>query len=200
MARKERLHLQVGLSEEMTGEIASKYLSARVRARKARTQITELKEGGSSVTGVKQILGAASECFRKIFGRDRRTDFTSWNFSPTRCLGKEAAKALTVEWTEQEIKATFAAMAKNKSPGGDGLPKELFEAHWDLLGESFMVMAKSFEKAAFLPMELKEAVTILLHKKGDRDQLDNYRPITLLNFTYKVLAKVMADRMKSVLH
>ncbi|CAI7784105.1 unnamed protein product, partial [Closterium sp. NIES-54] len=30
--------------------------------------------------------------------------------------------------------------------------------------------------------------------------LNNYRPITLLNFTYKVLARVMADRMKSVLH
>ncbi|CAI7762482.1 unnamed protein product [Closterium sp. NIES-53] len=32
------------------------------------------------------------------------------------------------------------------------------------------------------------------------EQLNNYRPITLLNFTYKVLARVMADRMKSVLH
>ncbi|CAI5465194.1 unnamed protein product [Closterium sp. Yama58-4] len=91
-------------------------------------------------------------------------------------------------------------MARNKSPGSDGLPKELFEAHWDLLGESFMVMAKSFESSASLPAELKEVVTILLHKKGDKEQLNNYRPITLLNFTYKVLARVVADRMKSVLH
>ncbi|CAI5480026.1 unnamed protein product, partial [Closterium sp. Yama58-4] len=46
----------------------------------------------------------------------------------------------------------------------------------------------------------KEAVTILLHKVGDKEQLNNYRPITLLNFAYKVLARVVADRMKSVLH
>ncbi|CAI5955282.1 unnamed protein product [Closterium sp. NIES-65] len=63
-----------------------------------------------------------------------------------------------------------------------------------------MAMVKDFEVSASLPVELKEAVTILLHKNGDRDQLNNYRPITLLNFTYKVLAKVLADRMKRILH
>ncbi|CAI5484392.1 unnamed protein product [Closterium sp. Yama58-4] len=36
-------------------------------------------------------------------------------------------------------------------------------------------------------------------QKGDKDQLNNYRPITLLNFTYKVLARVLADRMKKFL-
>ncbi|CAI5937864.1 unnamed protein product [Closterium sp. NIES-65] len=52
---------------------------------------------------------------------------------------------------------------------------------------------------AVLSTEVKEAVTILLHKRGDKDQLNNYRPITLLNFTYKVLARVVADRMKKFL-
>ncbi|CAI6002625.1 unnamed protein product [Closterium sp. NIES-65] len=63
-----------------------------------------------------------------------------------------------------------------------------------------MNLARSFVVSASLPASTKEAVTILLHKKGDKGQLSNYRPITLLNFTYKVLAKVVADRMKKVLH
>ncbi|CAI5466594.1 unnamed protein product [Closterium sp. Yama58-4] len=172
-ARRERLHLQAGLTEEMTGEIASKHLS---------------------------ILDVASAFFNSIFGKDRRTDFSHWNLNPSRCLGKEAEESLMADWTEQEVKEAFTTMARNKSPGGDGLPKELFECHWDLLGGSFMALVKDFEKSASIPAELKEAVTILLHKKGDRDQLNNYRPITLLNFIYKVLAKVMADRMKRVLH
>ncbi|CAI5480741.1 unnamed protein product [Closterium sp. Yama58-4] len=121
-------------------------------------------------------------------------------FNPSRRLDGWVAETLTREWSEQEVKNAFAAMARNKSPGSDGLPKELFEAHWDLLGESFMAMAKDFEGTAALPAEIKEAVTILLHKKGDKELLNNYRPITLLNFAYKVLARVVADRMKSVLH
>ncbi|CAI5464348.1 unnamed protein product [Closterium sp. Yama58-4] len=110
----------------------------------------------------------------------------------------EAAE-LSADWTEEEVKRAFSAMAANKSPGKDGLPKELFEAHWDLLGKGFMALAKDFARTAVLSTEVKEAVTILLHKKGDKDQLNNYRPITLLNFTYKVLARVMADRMKKYL-
>ncbi|CAI5985893.1 unnamed protein product [Closterium sp. NIES-65] len=199
-AKKERLHIQAGSTAEMTGEIASKHLSAKVQARKVRTQITELKDGVGSITGSKEILDAASAFFRNIFGADRRVEGAVWNFTPVRRLDERVAETLAADWTEEEVKRAFAAMARNKSPGSDGLPKELFEAHWDLLGESFMVMAKSFASSAFLPAEAKEAVTILLHKKGDKEQLNNYRPITLLNFTYKVLARVVADRMKSVLH
>ncbi|CAI5461949.1 unnamed protein product [Closterium sp. Yama58-4] len=184
-ARKDRLHLHAGSTAELTGEIASKHLSAQIQARKARTQISGLKDGAVSITGSKEILAAASGFFKNIFGRDRRTDHTDWSFTPSRRLDKFVAETLTADWSEQEVKKAFAAMARNKSPGSDGLPKELFEAHWDLLGGSFMAMAKDFESSAVLPAEIKEAVTILLHKKGDKVQLNNYRPITLLNFAYK---------------
>ncbi|CAI7852505.1 unnamed protein product [Closterium sp. NIES-54] len=59
-----------------------------------------------------------------------------------------------------------------------------------------MAISRDFESSASLPAEIKEAVTILL----DRKQLNNYRPITLLNFAYKVLARVVADRMKTFMH
>ncbi|CAI5457403.1 unnamed protein product [Closterium sp. Yama58-4] len=106
---------------------------------------------------------------------------------------------LAKDWTEEEVKNVFSVMAANKSPRKDGLPNELFQAHWDLLGKGFMALAKVFATSAVLSTEVKEAVMILLHKKGDKDQLNNYRPITLLNFTYKVLARVVADRMTKVL-
>ncbi|CAI5463009.1 unnamed protein product [Closterium sp. Yama58-4] len=125
------------------------------------------------------------------------SNLEGWEIAPNRRLVGGATEALTAEWTEQEVKNAFVAMANIMSPGSDGLPKELYEAHWDLLGGSFMAMARDFESSASLPAEIKEAVTILLHRKGDRDQLNNYRPITLLNFAYKVLARVVADRMKS---
>ncbi|CAI7896591.1 unnamed protein product [Closterium sp. NIES-53] len=63
-----------------------------------------------------------------------------------------------------------------------------------------MALVKDFKVSATLPGEVKEVVTILLHKKGEHDQLGNYRPITLLSFTYKILAKVVAERLRKVLH
>ncbi|CAI5479399.1 unnamed protein product [Closterium sp. Yama58-4] len=102
--------------------------------------------------------------------------------------------------SEKEVQRAFHSMAKNKASGRDGLPKELFEEHWDVLGKHFMVLVESFTASSSIPASTKDVVTILLHKKGGRNQIENYRPITLLSFTYKVLARVVPDRMKRVLH
>ncbi|CAI5478290.1 unnamed protein product [Closterium sp. Yama58-4] len=135
-----------------------------------------------------------------IFEKDRQIDRTEWSFTPSCRLDVCVAETLTAEWTEHEVRKAFVSMARNKSPGSDGLRKELFEAHWDLLGESFMTMANDFECTTSLRAELKEALTISLHKKGDKEQLNNYRPIMLLKFAYKVLARVVADQMETVRH
>ncbi|CAI5464731.1 unnamed protein product [Closterium sp. Yama58-4] len=150
------------------------------------------------VSDSKQILEAASGFFHKLFGKDWRVDFSNW--LPKQRLCEAEAGGLATDWSEDEVKAAFKSLARNKSPGADGLPKELFEEHWDVLGSSFMALVADFTATAELPDEVKEAVTILLYKKGDRSQLNNYRPITLLNFSYKIMAKLLADRINKVLH
>ncbi|CAI5465382.1 unnamed protein product [Closterium sp. Yama58-4] len=199
-SRRERMHICAGTKEEMVGEIASKHLSGKIQGRKAKTQIAELKINGSTISDTKGILHAAADFFSGIFGEDRRRCTRKWSPAPGRTLSREAAKELEADWTEEEVKMAFQAMAARKSPGSDGLPKELFEANWDTLGGSLMALAEDFASIASLPAETKEAVTILLHKKGDRDSLNNYRPITLLKSSYKVLARVVANRIKRVLH
>ncbi|CAI5479067.1 unnamed protein product [Closterium sp. Yama58-4] len=62
-----------------------------------------------------------------------------------------------------------------------------------------MGFIKKFEETAVLPEEVQEVVTILLHKKGPKELVQNYRPITLLTGSYKVVAKLLANRMKKVL-
>ncbi|CAI7789928.1 unnamed protein product [Closterium sp. NIES-54] len=197
-SRRDRLHPMAGYGVELKGEVASKHLSAKVKARKQRTRIEELKVNGATVSDRQGILDAAAIFFDGLFEADRRTHRSSW--SPDCRLSTEEADGLTQDWSELKVKEAFKKLACGKSPGLDGIPKELFEQHWDVLGEGFMGLARSFSASASLPASTKEAVTILLHKKGDKDSLNNYRPITLLNFTYKVLARVVADRMKKVLH
>ncbi|CAI6010414.1 unnamed protein product [Closterium sp. NIES-65] len=200
LARQERLHVMAGMKEEVMGEVASPHLSTKIKARKGRTQITELNAGGRLLKDKSAILGAASQYYKELFGRDRKHAESAWSPAPGRSLSQKSVDAVCMAWSEEEVKNAFRSMAKDKAPGKDGLPKELFELHWDILGKHFMQLAQNFAATATLPTSTKEAVTILLHKKGGRDQLENYKPITLLSFTYKVIARVVADRMKRVLH
>ncbi|CAI5934331.1 unnamed protein product [Closterium sp. NIES-64] len=107
-------------------------------------------------------------------GENTDSGTTRGREAPRRKLSQEAAEGLEVDWMEAEVKATFKAMAKRKSPGSDELPNELIEDHRDSLGSRFMALANEFASTASLPLETKEAVTILLHKKGDRESLNNY--------------------------
>ncbi|CAI6012418.1 unnamed protein product [Closterium sp. NIES-65] len=189
-----------GTDAELAGEVPSPFLSARVKVRKQKTQIAELEVGGVKISDSSGILTAATQYFTDLFGTDGRTSTERWKPLAGRKLDAESAAGLAADWTEEEVKQAFKALADGKSPGKDGLPKELFERQWDVLGKEFLRMAQSFSVSATIPASIKEAITILLHKKGEKDNLDNYRPITLLNFTYKVLARVVANRMKMHLH
>ncbi|CAI5960863.1 unnamed protein product [Closterium sp. NIES-65] len=115
-------------------------------------------------------------------------------------LPGDAAARLRAPWTEAEVKEVLTGLPRGKSLGRDRLPPELFKAHWDLLGGPLVEFAKRFERTGLLDESLSTAVTILLHKKGPTDQLGNYRPITLLSTMCKVLAKVLANRLKRELH
>ncbi|CAG9841192.1 unnamed protein product [Diabrotica balteata] len=46
-----------------------------------------------------------------------------------------------------------------------------------------------------IPNNWKESVTIILYKKGDKADIKNYRPITLLNAMYKLITKMLTNRL-----
>ncbi|CAI5998565.1 unnamed protein product [Closterium sp. NIES-65] len=122
------------------------------------------------VSEPKRILEAASDYFRSLFGEDKRTAFTDWSPAAGRKLWFSDAESLQEEWTEEEIKQALREMANNKTPGKDGLPKEVFEMHWETLGKHVMGLVRDFTATSSLPTSVKDAVTILLHKKGAKEQ------------------------------
>ncbi|CAI5994610.1 unnamed protein product [Closterium sp. NIES-65] len=199
-SHQEKLQEWLGLKAELDGEATTGFLSGKIKERKARTEVKSVCYNGTTHSGAREVLTAATEYFRNSFGGG---DTDSHGTEPQvmdRVLCDASRRALGAPWSEEEVRAAVRELAPGKSPGQDGLPKELFEHNWDLLGPVLMQFIESFTRTAKLPREVSTAVTILLHKKGSKEELGNYRPITLLSTVYKVLAKVLASRLKKVLH
>ncbi|CAI5962053.1 unnamed protein product [Closterium sp. NIES-64] len=193
------------------------FFSAKIKARKARTRLVEVNYQGARHEGAKESLKAASEftrdCLRlarmriwtgRWTGASHRMTFETsqkshLDWSVDRSFSPDDAEALSAPWQEAEVKRAPAEMAPGKTPGRDGLPKELWESLWDLLGGQMMQFLKEFERTGSLSSEFSTVVTMLLHKKGAKDDLQNYRPITLLSTVYKLIAKVLANRVKGKL-
>ncbi|CAI5959372.1 unnamed protein product [Closterium sp. NIES-65] len=199
-SQRRRKQTMAGIGVEMYSEIANKFLTRKIAARKSKTVIKEIVHGGKKYEGEREVLTAASEFFTNLFGAEQLVpDVEEWQMDPGKTLDAEAKRRLTEPWSEKEVRQMMRELPRGKAPGADELPKELLEDNWDLLGKSVMDFMCNFERTAKLPKSALTAVTILLHKKGERSDLGNYRPITLLSATYKIVAKLLANRMKGVL-
>ena len=90
-------------------------------------------------------------------------------------------------------------MQKGKAPGPDALPAEFYQQFEGLIiGPLFQTIEESLAQGS-LTEELREGVVLLLYKKGDPREIRNYRPITLLNVDYKIMAHALVARLKAVI-
>ena len=90
-------------------------------------------------------------------------------------------------------------MKINKAPGLDGLSVEFYREFWPEIQD---IVTRSFNDAfseGHLRYLQRKGVISLLFKGGDEEELDNWRPITLFNMDYKILAMVLTKRLQKVL-
>ncbi|KAJ1106118.1 hypothetical protein NDU88_003521 [Pleurodeles waltl] len=87
-----------------------------------------------------------------------------------------------------------------QDPRSDGLPVELYVKLWDLIGPDLLDLYEEMVGKSSMPQSLREGMITLLYKqKGEKEDLKNWRPISLLNVDYKIQAKAMANRLKKLI-
>ncbi|GBG63799.1 hypothetical protein CBR_g39580 [Chara braunii] len=101
--------------------------------------------------------------------------------------------------TLQELGEAVRSMAKGKSSGDDGLPAEFYEATWEQTGPLLLRLYNRVLEGHPLTEDMCRGVITLLYKKGDKTNIRNWRPISLLNVSYKILAKTLARRLAAIL-
>ncbi|WJZ90796.1 hypothetical protein VitviT2T_009917 [Vitis vinifera] len=90
-------------------------------------------------------------------------------------------------------------MRGDKAPGPDGFTVAFWQDCWDLVKEEVMDLFKEFFEYGSFAKSLNTTFLVLIPKKGGADDLGDFRPISLLGSLYKLLAKVLANRLKKVL-
>ena len=97
------------------------------------------------------------------------------------------AEPLIPESSAFEVKLAIGKLKSHKSPGIDEIPAELIKAGGGTTcGEIHKLITSIWKEK--LPEEWKESIIVRIHKKGDKTDCNNYRGISLLPTTYKILS------------
>jgi hypothetical protein len=102
---------------------------------------------------------------------------------------------LTEIFTETEVKEAIFQMERNKAPGPDGFPPEFYQVFWFLLKDDLMALFEDFHIGTLPIHSLNFRNIILLPKINDAKKIQQYRPICLLNVSFKIFTKVLTNRI-----
>lgn len=101
----------------------------------------------------------------------------------------------TGPFTIEEIRKAVRKMKTGKAAGPDGIPMEYLKAMGEDNTREVLSFINRWYEAEEIPQDILEAQVVLIFKKGDASDLANYRPISLLNAVYKVLASMIQTRL-----
>lgn len=98
--------------------------------------------------------------------------------------------------TEDEVRKAIKQLSCGKAPGSDAIPVEVYKAGGPAMFHNLTMLFQSMGRAGEVPQLLKDANIIHIYKrKGNRQQCDNHRGISLLSIAGKILARVLLNRL-----
>ena len=114
-------------------------------------------------------------------------------------IGLEEADRLEESFYEEEIWTAISGLNSDKAPGPDGFPTAFWIFSWDFVKKEVLGFFKEFHEQSRFVKNLNATFLVLIPTKQTVEDLKDLRPISLVGGLYKILAKVLANRIKRVL-
>ena len=109
---------------------------------------------------------------------------------------------MVTPFSEEEIKRSVDALPGDKSPRPDGFPLCFFKHFWQTLKPDILEMFdKFFQTSDINTLKcINQTFLTLIPKKSHVERVQDFRPISLLNSSYKIISKCLANRLSPILN
>ena len=187
------------------GEKSTKYfMNLEKRNFNLKTVNRVVKDNGEVVTNKDDILTELKLFYSHLYSKTNydtsAREYEEFLSIPSPKLDEAEKEALNGEISEIEVLSALKDTQNNKAPGSDGLPAEFYKIFWQDIKEPYILSLKHAHQTGLMSITQRESIISLMPKKDkDTTQLKNWRPLSMLNMDYKLVAKVIANRIKSKL-
>lgn len=170
-------------------------LESTKSTRKVRRNITSGKQwmlgakktSGERMTARPDIIAEATNYYKQLY--------TS-RIPPSKLPEKTQDDTKTIPpILQSEVRTAIKELKYRKTPGEDGIWNEYLKYGEEILTRPITILFNKILEEETIPEQWTTSTIILLHKKGPKDNLNNYRPISLMSNLYKLFSKVITRRL-----
>ena len=153
----------------------------------------------SSEKDHRKIATAFTEYYKPLFARKNPIPAAKGKALDALRRGKKVlpptAQKCGAPITAAEILHSCAYRPTRKSPGPDRIPNQFYRTFAKIVAPILEKVYDESHKKGHMPKSMTAGIISVLYKKKERDDPRNYRPITLLNGDYKIMASILTKRM-----
>nr|KAJ0200979.1 hypothetical protein LSAT_V11C600328170 [Lactuca sativa] len=130
---------------------------------------------------------------------ERWADRTKFHSSKFKMISDASCGFLEENFSCEEIKNAIWSCGSEKAPGPDGFTFKFFKRFWSIQKDDIVGCVRYFEAFGSLSRGCNSSFITLVAKTKDPLVLNDYRPIILIGSIYKIISKLLASRLKSVI-
>ena len=182
------------------GDRNTKYFHGRASQRCRRNFISRLSdERGGWLESNEEIAGKMIEYYTSLFTTSHPTNMVEAVTNVHKVVTVEMNNSLTREFKAEEVEQAIKQMAPSKAPGPDGMPPIFYQKYWHVVGNDVTLAVLSCLNSGSLLKSINHTFITLIPKVKSPEKVTDFRPISLCNVIYKLVAKVLANRLKLIL-
>jgi hypothetical protein len=168
--------------------------------RKRKKAISCLEHNGEIFEDAPSMLEHAKGFYKALFGSDLRKnirlDHDFWNEEDK--VRMEKNEMLEADFSEEEIKKAIWDSYAEGAPRPDGFSFIFYQKFWSVIKIDFMELVKGFGKGEINITRLNYAIITLIPKEEEAKTLKKFRPISLVNCSFKFFTKALNNRLELI--
>lgn len=180
------------------GDASTKYFHAHATMRHRKNSIASIQDHtGNLLIGHEEKAQLLWDTFKERLGT---TEFSEMLFNMSDLITtSDDLIPLEAPFTKQEIDLVVSSLPNNKSPGLDGFSSKFIKGCWTLIAPGFYMLCEALFYGSPCLRNLNSSHIALIPKKDGTTSASDYRPISLLNSSIKLITKLLANRLQKVI-
>ncbi|GKV31782.1 hypothetical protein SLEP1_g40447 [Rubroshorea leprosula] len=180
------------------GDANTKFFHRSVKGRWRRNEVNSIRINGVQLIEVETIKQETAKYFQDLFAEEQwsRPKLDGISFKQ---ISRTDNETLIAAFSEQEIKEAIWDCDSSKSPGPDGFNFRFVKTMWEVIKFDVINFVQEFQEHGRLVRGSNASFIVLIPKTENPQGIEEYRPISLIGVMYKIIAKLLANRLRKVL-